>query len=71
MKQLVHPGADLVTDKGTSWGKLLLAYNSHEEVDHSIASVIDGIHINAVEARRSSGTRVSRRPIPGNSPGLG
>jgi transposase-like protein len=50
---VVHPSSDLVTDQGTSWGKLFLPFNDHKTVNHSIGHMIDGIHINGVEGQNS------------------
>lgn len=51
--KIIHPSADLVTDLGSSWGKLYLRFNTHETVNHTLGHVIDGIHINGVEAYHS------------------
>jgi transposase-like protein len=53
LKQIVHPSADIVTDQGTAWGKLYLAFNSHTTVNHTLGHVIHGIHINGVEGYHS------------------
>lgn len=48
----VHPSADVITDQG-NWGKLYLNFNDHLTVNHTLGHVINGIHINGVEAQNS------------------
>ena len=51
--EVVHPSSDLVTDEGTSWGKLFLPFNGHKTVNHSMGHMIRGVHINGVEGQNS------------------
>ena len=51
--QHVDRNADLRTDMGSGWSKLGLFFPNHRDVNHSIAYMIDGIHINAVEGANS------------------
>lgn len=53
IRDLVHPSADVVTDLADTWGNLLLDFNSHSTVNHTLGMVIDGIHINNVEGYHS------------------
>jgi transposase-like protein len=53
IRNVIHPSADVITDQADTWGKLYLAFNSHETVNHTLGHVIDGIHINWVESYHS------------------
>lgn len=51
--EVVHPSSDLVTDEGTSWGKLFLPFKDHKTVNHSTGHMVCGIHINGGEGQNS------------------
>lgn len=49
----VHHSAELLTDEGTSWGKLFLPFDEHKTVNHSKGHMIHGVHINGVEGQNA------------------
>lgn len=60
MMRLIHPSADLITDEGSPWKKLIWSFNSHETVNHTLGHMINGIHINGVESFHSRVRRGER-----------